>query len=210
MSRGDRGVGPQGAPLKRAFDVVGASAGLVVSAPVLGVVAVLIKLTSRGPVLFRLTAVGKDGRRFRMLKFRTMQTGTHDRLADLADRNAGSGPMIKVIDDPRITGLGRWLRMLSLDELPQLINVVRGEMSLVGPRPIAADLYDARYLTGPYAERLSVPPGMTGLWQVSGRSQDFDVCCSLDTEYIRNWSFGLDIRILVRTVRAVLSARGAR
>jgi lipopolysaccharide/colanic/teichoic acid biosynthesis glycosyltransferase len=200
-------TGPQAA-VKRGFDLVGASLLLILTSPVWLVVAVAVKLTSPGPVFFRLPSIGKDGKVFGTFKFRSMVQGAHAQFkrvtADIA-----SGPMAKVRDDPRVTPVGRFLRRFSLDELPQLLNVLLGQMSLVGPRPLSAARYDERFLTGWHAIRLTVLPGMTGLWQVSGRVQDFEACCRIDEAYIGSWSLLRDIWILIRTPFAMLSERGA-
>jgi lipopolysaccharide/colanic/teichoic acid biosynthesis glycosyltransferase len=196
------------AAAKRTFDVVAASILLVVTLPLWVVLAVAIKLSSRGPVFFRLPVMGKNGKTFGMFKFRSMIQGAHTEFKKVTE-DIASGPMAKVRDDPRVTKVGRFIRRFSLDELPQILNVVRGEMSLVGPRALSASRYDERFLTGFYRVRLGVLPGMTGLWQVSGRVQDFDACCRLDAEYIRTWSLFRDLGILIRTPFAMLSDRGA-
>jgi lipopolysaccharide/colanic/teichoic acid biosynthesis glycosyltransferase len=144
-----------------------------------------------------------------MLKFRTMVPDAEARFHQVATLNTGTGPMLKLQGDPRVTPVGRWLRRSSVDELPQLLNVLRGEMSLVGPRPISALLYGPQHLEGWRRRRLDVVPGMTGLWQVSGRSQDFDTCCELDIRYIDTWSVRSDLAILARTLPAVVRAHGA-
>jgi exopolysaccharide biosynthesis polyprenyl glycosylphosphotransferase len=193
---------------KRSFDVVVAATGLVLVAPLMAVAAVAIKITSPGPVLFRQERVGRSGRPFQVLKLRTMVVDAEDRLDEVLDRNESDGPLFKLRDDPRITSAGRWLRKLSIDELPQLWNVVRGDMSLVGPRPAlpreVAEWDDELF------ERLRVRPGITGMWQVSGRSDTgFAEYQRLDLFYVDNWSILIDIGILARTVPTVLSGRGA-
>jgi exopolysaccharide biosynthesis polyprenyl glycosylphosphotransferase len=194
--------------LKRAMDVLLVGAGLLVLAPLFAVVALAIKLDSPGPVFFAQERVGKHGRRFRMLKFRSMKQGADQQLDTLRAKNEAIGPLFKIRQDPRITRVGRVLRRLSLDELPQLVNVLRGQMSLVGPRPplpSEVDEYEDWQLG-----RLRAVPGLTGLWQVSGRSEvPFHDMVRLDLHYIRNWSLGLDLEILIRTIPAVLSSRGA-
>ena len=196
--------------LKRLLDVVGSSLGLLALAPVFGLLAVLIKVNSRGPVFFRQQRVGFGGRGFDIFKFRSMKLGAEGELAGLRDRSVYSDPrLFKVPDDPRITSVGRFLRRNSLDELPQLINVLKGDMSLVGPRPPIPDevsLYEAHHY-----QRLNVKPGMTGPWQVAGRNEitDFEEVVRLEREYIDQWSFWLDFRILLRTIPAVLMRRGA-
>jgi exopolysaccharide biosynthesis polyprenyl glycosylphosphotransferase len=194
--------------LKRALDMVVVSFGLLTIAPLLAVIAVAIKIDSRGPVFYGQQRVGKDGRLFKMLKFRSMVTDADQRKADLAAHNEASGPMFKMRRDPRVTRVGRFIRRWSLDELPQLFNVLVGDMSLVGPRPpVPAEVsqYEEWQLG-----RLRAVPGLTGLWQVSGRSEvAFHDMVRLDLHYIRNWSLSLDIEILLRTIPAVLTSRGA-
>ena len=173
----------------------------------------LIRLESRGPVLFRQPRMGLGGRVFWCLKFRTMVPDAEQRLRDLEARNESAGGVLfKIKDDPRVTPLGRFLRRTSLDELPQLWNVLVGEMSLVGPRPL--QLRDSEKLGGPgprgYARRLSVVPGITGPWQVGGRSNvDSDRMLRLDLDYVENWSIATDLQILLKTVAVVLGGRGA-
>ena len=193
---------------KRAFDCVGSAALLVVLAPVLGIVALAVRATSRGPVLFHQERVGRDGSLFRIHKFRTMVDDAEDLLIDLRDRNEADGPLFKMRDDPRVTRVGRWLRRTSLDELPQLWNVLRGEMSLVGPRPALPD--ECVQWTGQLFDRLRVRPGITGMWQVSGRSDtSFGDYVRLDLYYVDNWSLLVDLSILVKTVPVVFARRGA-
>ena len=202
---------PRGARIaKRAIDVIGAGVGLAFAAPIMLLVAVALRVSSRGPVIFTQERCGLGGRRFRFFKFRTMVEDAEDQRASLTHLNEMRGPMFKISGDPRITRLGAILRKTSLDELPQLWNVLRGEMSLVGPRPPMPDevaVYDARQ-----AQRLAVVPGITGLWQVSGRStiNDFETWLELDLAYVRGWSLWLDVRILAKTVVVVISARGAQ
>jgi exopolysaccharide biosynthesis polyprenyl glycosylphosphotransferase len=195
---------------KRCFDVVVAGLLLLGVLPVLLVAAVVIKLDSPGPVVFRQQRMGRDARPFRCFKLRTMVVGAEARLTELAERNEAGSAFFKVTDDPRITRAGRFLRRSSLDELPQLWNVLRGDMSLVGPRPLPVGDVQAHW--GPFMEqRLVVPPGLTGLWQVMGRSaadpEDYE---RFDRYYVDNWSLSADLGILVRTVHAVLTARGAK
>jgi len=195
--------------LKRAMDFLSASAGLVVLAPMLAVVALAIKAGSRGPVFFRQQRVGLNGRPFGMLKFRSMIVDAEARRAALEAQNEHrEGPVFKMQHDPRITRVGRFIRKFSIDELPQLWNVVRGEMSLVGPRPpILSEV--AKYDSW-QRRRLSVVPGLTGLWQVSGRNHiSFDQWMRLDLQYIDNWSFRSDLVLLGRTIPVVLTGRGA-
>lgn len=195
---------------KRGMDIAGALFGLVVLSPLFALIAVAIKLDSKGPVLFRQERVGYAGNVFRVLKFRTMRQNADAEKAKLAHLNAsGDQRLFKIPNDPRITPLGKFLRKWSLDELPQLINVLRGDMSLVGPRPFfEADLKS--YLDHHFA-RLGAKPGITGLWQVKGRSNvmDFEEVVRLDREYIERWSVLLDLGILLATVPAVLRGRGA-
>jgi exopolysaccharide biosynthesis polyprenyl glycosylphosphotransferase len=194
--------------IKRAIDVLLVGGGLIVISPVLTFIALAIKIDSAGPIFYRQTRVGKNGRHFSMLKFRSMCIDADQRLAELKARNEASGPLFKMKADPRITRVGRILRRYSLDELPQLFNVLRGEMSLVGPRPpLPAEV--AEYEDWQLG-RLRAVPGLTGLWQVSGRSEvPFHDMVRLDLHYIRNWSLSLDVEILLRTVPAVLTSRGA-
>jgi exopolysaccharide biosynthesis polyprenyl glycosylphosphotransferase len=193
---------------KRAFDVVVSALGLVLLAPVLLAIALAIKLTSPGPVLFRQQRVGLHRRQFTLLKFRTMVADAEVMLADLLARNEADGPLFKLRDDPRITPVGRRLRRYSLDELPQLWNVLKGEMSLVGPRPpLPSEVatYEDWQL-----DRLEVRPGITGLWQVSGRSDlSFDEYVRLDLFYIENWSLAYDLFIVIKTIPMLLKAKGA-
>jgi len=194
---------------KRIFDFTGASVLLLISAPVLLLVALVIKLESEGPVFFVQERVGLNKRRFRMLKFRTMQRDAEARMKDIEHLNEKSGPIFKIRNDPRITSVGRWLRRTSIDELPQLVNVLLGDMSIVGPRPLS--VRDAvRMEVAWQKRRFSVKPGLTCLWQVSGRSNlSFDQWMQLDLQYIDTWSLELDARILIRTIPAILLARGA-
>jgi exopolysaccharide biosynthesis polyprenyl glycosylphosphotransferase len=194
--------------VKRAIDVVGAVVGLIVFAPVMAIVALAIRLESPGPVLFRQERLGEDEHPFRVVKFRSMRQGAEKELSALMDRNEADGPLFKMRDDPRLTSVGRWIRRTSLDELPQFVNVLRGELSLVGPRPpLASEV--ALYETW-QRKRLAIKPGVTGLWQVSGRSDlTFDEMCLLDIYYIENWSLWLDLRIILRTIPQFLMSRGA-
>ena len=193
---------------KRSFDVLAALFGLVLAAPVLAVAALAIKVTSAGPVLFRQTRVGRDSEPFHVLKLRTMVVDAEDRLAELRELNEADGPLFKMRDDPRITGVGRFLRQTSLDELPQLWNVLRGEMSLVGPRPALP--HETEEWDALLAQRLRVKPGITGMWQVSGRSDaSFEDYTRLDLYYVDNWSLATDLAILAKTVPVVLLRQGA-
>jgi exopolysaccharide biosynthesis polyprenyl glycosylphosphotransferase len=194
--------------VKEVFDRVGAALLVAVLSPALVGIAVAVLVESPGPVLFRQVRVGKDGRKFVMYKFRTMHVEAESRLTELRDLNEMDGVLFKMRDDPRVTRVGRWLRRFSLDELPQLRNVVTGNMSLVGPRPplpheVAVYPDDAR-------RRLAVKPGMTGLWQVSGRSDlTWEDAVRLDVRYVENWSLSLDLVILLRTLSAVTRGAGA-
>ncbi|MEV6290599.1 sugar transferase [Streptomyces sp. NPDC051896] len=193
--------------IKRLIDVVGSLTLLLLTAPLAVVICLAISTTSPGGALFRQARMGRGGHPFTMFKFRTMRAGADAERAALAARNETNGHLFKLREDPRITPVGRLLRRLSLDELPQLINVLRGEMSLVGPRPLP--VADSCY-TGPDRIRLSVPPGLTGLWQVSGRSElPWEEMVRLDTHYVERRSLALDLVILARTIPAVLTARGA-
>jgi exopolysaccharide biosynthesis polyprenyl glycosylphosphotransferase len=194
--------------LKNVFDRVVGCFMLLGIAPLLLVTAVLVKLTSRGPVLFRQTRVGRGGQQFKMLKFRTMVVDAEERKAELVALNEGNGILFKMRDDPRITKVGKYLRRFSIDELPQLVNVLRGNMSLVGPRPPLPTEVE-RYAIDD-ARRMLVKPGLTGLWQVSGRSDlTWEESMRLDLRYADNWSMALDLLILWKTARAVLGSDGA-
>ncbi|MGI9611364.1 MAG: sugar transferase [Acidimicrobiales bacterium] len=193
---------------KRTFDFTSAGLALVLLAPVLVAIAVAVRASSPGPVLFRQERVGKHGQTFAVLKFRTMVVNAEALLADLAERNEAGGPMFKIASDPRVTKIGRFLRKTSLDELPQLWNVIRNEMSLVGPRPALAGEM-AGWDDELYA-RLRVKPGITGMWQVSGRSSTtFEEYTRLDLYYVDNWSLVVDLAILAKTLPAVLKSDGA-
>ena len=182
---------------------------LVLCAPLFAIVAIAIKMDSAGPVFFVQDRVGLNKRRFRMLKFRTMRADAEARMEEVEHLNEQSGPIFKIRNDPRITRVGRWLRKTSVDELPQLVNVALGDMSIVGPRPLS--LRDALRMEVAWQKRrFSVKPGLTCLWQVSGRSNlSFEQWMQLDLEYIDHWSLGLDASILIRTIPAIVSARGA-
>jgi len=194
--------------VKRALDILLVGGGLLVISPILATIALAIKLDSSGPIFYRQTRVGKHGRHFSMLKFRSMCVDADKRLAELRQHNEASGPLFKMKADPRITRVGRLLRRYSLDELPQLFNVLRGEMSLVGPRPPLP--HEVAEYEDWQLGRLRAVPGVTGLWQVSGRSEGpFHDMVRLDLHYIRNWSLALDVEILMRTVPAVITSRGA-
>ena len=199
--------GPSGA--KRLLDIVLSAIALMMLSPVFLLIAICIKLEDGGPVFFSQTRVGKYGRHFKMFKFRSMCVDAEQRLKDLLSRNQHlEGVTFKLKDDPRITCIGRILRKLSFDELPQFYNVLRGDMTLVGPRPpVPREV--ARYTVSDH-RRLAAHPGITCIWQISGRSEiDFSGQVKLDVEYIANQSVWLDLKILVKTIPAVCSARGA-
>ena len=194
--------------VKRTFDFIGATILLVVLSPMLLLIALAVRLSSRGPVVYRSLRPGIGGEPFPCMKFRTMRSGSEQDQAELESMNEASGALFKIRDDPRLTPIGRRLRRFSLDELPQLINVLRGEMSLVGPRPLP--LRDFERLEDWHKKRYLVLPGITGLWQVSGRAElDFDDLVRLDFLYLERWSVSLDLTILLKTVPAVLTRRGA-
>lgn len=182
---------------------------LLMTLPLMLLIALAVKLTSRGPILFVQERGGLHGRPFRMLKFRTMREGAEAERGALLAANEMDGPVFKIADDPRVTRLGRFLRRTSMDELPQLVNVVRGDMSLVGPRPLP--VVETRELAGVHRRRLSMRPGITCLWQISGRNElGFQEWMALDLQYVDHWSLGLDLAILLRTLPALLTRRGAR
>ncbi len=194
--------------VKTSFDVLLSVLALIVLAPAMLAVAVAIRLTSKGPALFRQTRVGKAGEPFSLYKFRTMYKGSEARLAEVRALNDNDGVLFKVRQDPRVTSLGRWLRRYSIDELPQLVNVLRGHMSLVGPRPPLPS--EVELYAGHVRRRLVVKPGLTGLWQVSGRSDlPWEEAIRLDLRYVENWSLAMDVVILTRTLAAVIKSSGA-
>lgn len=203
--------GPPESPwllVKRAIDLAVASIALVLFSPVMLWIALLVKSDSRGPVFFSQDRVGLNGRRFRFHKFRTMVVDAEQRQVELEAVNEAQGPIFKMKHDPRISRVGKWLRRFSLDEIPQLLNVLRGDMSLVGPRPLPVrdiDRMDVRA----HKRRLSVKPGIVCLWQVGARGPEFDAWIKTDMEYIDNWSLGLDMKILLKAIPAVISGRGA-
>lgn len=193
---------------KRALDLFGSASMLLMLSPLFLTLAALVKLTSRGPVFYRWHVVGKSGRPFVGYKFRSMMANADDVKPALLAQNEMTGPVFKLTQDPRVTKLGAWLRRYSLDELPQLYSVLRGDMSLVGPRPPLATEY--AQFTDYQKQKLAVKPGITCLWQVSGRNRvsDFNEWVGLDLEYIRNWSLGLDLKILLKTAREVCIGSG--
>lgn len=196
--------------VKRLIDIVGSIVGLILTAVLTPFVAVAIKLDSPGPVFFSQTRVGKNGRRFKIWKFRSMYLDAEKRKKELEAHNEIKGLMFKMEDDPRITRVGKFIRRTSIDETPQFLNIFVGDMSLVGTRPPTVDEFEQ--YNGYYRRRMSITPGLTGMWQVSGRSdiQDFEEIVKLDLEYIDNWSLGLDIKILFMTIYAVLGRRGSK
>jgi exopolysaccharide biosynthesis polyprenyl glycosylphosphotransferase len=199
--------------IKRTCDIIGAAMALTAFAPISLVCAMLIRLTSAGPIIYRSARVGRGGRHFMFLKFRSMYTQSQQR-AKVASLNEKSGHIFKIRNDPRITPVGRFMRRYSIDELPQLINVLKGDMSLLGPRPLPAEDLDADGMSRKFSEwaeqRSRVLPGITGLWQVRGRSElAFTEMMKLDIDYIRDWSLLLDLKILLQTPLVVLTGRGA-
>jgi len=194
--------------LRRALDVVVSLSALLLLLPVLAVIALLIRFDSPGPVLFIQKRVGKDGQEFPVFKFRSMFMDAEDRLASVMATNERSGPVFKMRLDPRVTRVGRPLRRCSLDEVPQLLNILRGEMSLVGPRPALPR--EVALYTPEQKIRLSVTPGLTGLWQVSGRATlSFEQSVALDLEYVLRQSVGLNVTLILKTIPAVLTGHGA-
>lgn len=196
--------------IKRFMDIVGGLVGLVLTGIITLFLAPAIKLDSPGPIFFSQTRIGKNGRRFKIYKFRSMYIDAEERLKDLQDQNEMSGLMFKMENDPRITKVGAFIRKTSLDEFPQFLNVLKGDMSLVGTRPPTESEFEQ--YNEHYRRRLSMTPGLTGLWQISGRSdiQDFDEVVKLDLQYIDNWSLTEDIKILLKTVYVVLFGKGAK
>jgi exopolysaccharide biosynthesis polyprenyl glycosylphosphotransferase len=194
---------------KRLFDVAVASVLLLLLSPLLLVAALLVRLTSRGAAIFRQERAGMGGRAFTLYKFRTMVQGAEKDRAKLEDQNEMEGPVFKIKADPRVTGLGKVLRKTSIDELPQLWNVLKGDMSLVGPRPLPT--YEVEKFEPWQRRRMTMRPGITCLWQISGRNKvtTFVEWMRLDLEYVDRWSLGLDLKILLKTIPAVLGARGA-
>jgi len=193
---------------KRLLDVVLATVGTLVAVPLLAVAAVAIKLDSPGPVFHRAARVGRGGRRFTFLKLRSMRADAQELRGLLLHRNITKGPTFKLHDDPRVTRVGRLLRKTSLDELPQLFHVLRGDMSLVGPRPPFPE--EVEHYEAWMRRRLEVRPGLTCLWQIRGRSDlPFDEWMRLDVAYVESYSLGLDLKILLLTIPAVISGRGA-
>jgi exopolysaccharide biosynthesis polyprenyl glycosylphosphotransferase len=201
-------ISAPGLVIKRAADMLSAGVGLVALAPVLALLAVAIRLDSPGAVLYSSWRIGKKGRKFRCYKLRTMVANADELKDELRDRNERDGPCFKMFNDPRVTRVGSWVRKYSLDELPQLWNVLKGEMSLVGPRPHPLDDFERYQLD--HLRRLDVKPGITGLWQVyARRDPSFERNMRLDLEYIETWSLWLDAKILLKTMPVVLRGAGA-
>ncbi len=196
--------------IKRFMDIVGSIIGLLFTAVIFPVVAFAIKIESRGPVIFSQERIGKNGRRFKMYKFRSMYQDAEKRFAELQEQNEVQGLMFKLENDPRITKVGKFIRKASIDELPQFWNVLKGDMSLVGTRPPTNNEFE-RY-NSYYRRRLSITPGLTGMWQVNGRSdiKNFDEVVKLDLQYIDQWSLWLDCKLLLQTFGVVLFGRGSR
>ncbi len=196
--------------IKRVMDILGGLVGMLITLVFFPFVALAIKLDSPGPVLFSQTRIGRNGRRFKIYKFRSMYIDAEERKKELEKQNEMQGLMFKMENDPRITRVGKFIRKTSIDELPQFYNVVKGDMSLVGTRPPTADEFEKynQY----YRRRISMPPGLTGLWQVSGRSEieNFDDVVKYDLEYIDGWSLTLDVKILLRTIWVVIAGRGSK
>jgi lipopolysaccharide/colanic/teichoic acid biosynthesis glycosyltransferase len=198
--------------IKRTVDLLVSTVALVLLAPVFLVIMAAVRIDSRGPSFFGQVRIGEGQRRFRMWKFRTMIADAEERKPALADRNiharaGGDGVMFKVVDDPRVTRVGRFLRRYSLDELPQLINVLIGDMSLVGPRPLIPDEHE--HVRDWQRRRLDLKPGITGLWQANGRSAlPFDEMVTLDYRYVTNWSLGRDVHLILQTIPQVVRGSG--
>ena len=194
---------------KRFFDLIIAFLGVVITSPILLIIAIAVKIDSKGPVIFKQQRLGKNGKVFSIYKFRSMYTDAEERKKELMEQNKMQGLMFKMDDDPRIFPIGKFMRKYSIDELPQFWNVLRGDMSLVGTRPPTLDEFEQ--YEAHHRARLGNKPGLTGMWQVSGRSKitDFEEVVSLDTAYISNWNLAMDVRILFKTVKVVLLGRGA-
>lgn len=194
--------------IKRSIDVVGASMGLIILSPILIIVAIIIKIESRGPIIFSQIRVGLNGKEFKMYKFRSMVENAEELKRGLESKNEMSGPMFKIKDDPRITRIGKFIRKTSIDELPQLINVIKGEMSLVGPRPSLPN--EVEKFESWMHERLTVKPGLTCYWQVSGRNNiDFENWMKLDVKYVKERNIFIDIKLIFRTAIMLLGDKNA-
>lgn len=196
--------------IKRLMDIVGGLAGCLLTMLITPFVALAIRIDSKGPVFFAQTRIGKNGRRFKIYKFRSMYVDAEERKKELEAQNEMQGLMFKMDNDPRITRVGKFIRKTSIDELPQFLNILKGDMSLVGTRPPTEDEFEQ--YNSHYRRRISITPGLTGLWQISGRSEivDFDEVVKLDLEYIDNWSLGLDVKILFQTIWVVLTGKGSK
>ena len=196
--------------IKRLMDIVGGLAGCLLTMLITPFVALAIRIDSKGPVFFAQTRLGKNGRRFKIYKFRSMYVDAEERKKELEAQNEMQGLMFKMDNDPRITRVGKFIRKTSIDELPQFLNILKGDMSLVGTRPPTEDEFEQ--YNSHYRRRISITPGLTGLWQISGRSEivDFDEVVKLDLEYIDNWSLGLDVKILFQTIWVVLTGKGSK
>lgn len=196
--------------IKRLMDIAGGVVGLAITALITPFVALAIKIESPGPVFFSQVRIGKNGRRFKIYKFRSMYMDAEERKKELEAQNELSGPMFKMEHDPRITRVGKFLRKTSIDETPQFYNILIGQMSLVGTRPPTEDEFEQYSMY--YRRRLSIRPGLTGMWQVNGRSEvtNFDDVVKYDLEYIDNWSLGLDIKLILKTFTSVLFSKGAK
>lgn len=196
--------------LKRMLDILGGVVGLILTGIITIILTPILLIESRGPVFFSQIRIGKNGRQFKIYKFRSMYKDAEQRKQELMDKNEMKGYMFKMTDDPRITKVGKFIRKTSLDEFPQFINVLKGDMSLVGTRPPTLDEFN--HYESRHKRRLSLKPGLTGLWQVSGRSDidDFEEVVRLDLEYIDNWSLGMDVKLLVKTLKVVVFGRGSR
>jgi lipopolysaccharide/colanic/teichoic acid biosynthesis glycosyltransferase len=193
--------------VKRALDLLGATLGLLALTPLIAVIAAAIKLESGGAVFYRQLRVGHRGKRFEMLKFRTMVPGADAMKEALRARNEARGGLFKIAEDPRVTRVGRWLRRTALDELPQLLNILKGEMSLVGPRPLVVE--EDQRIAGRHRRRLELKPGMTGPWQILGPTRaSLSEMMAIDYRYVEHWSLWMDLKILLRTVPHVVGRRG--
>ncbi len=208
MLQKDRPFFKQQQALKRLFDMLMASIGILAITPLLLLIALIIRLESKGPIFYLSERIGKDYKPFRMYKFRTMEEDADQKREELRKQANLDGELFKIANDPRVTPIGKFLRATSLDELPQLINVLRGEMSLVGPRPLPPD--ESKLFEAPYTSRYHVFPGITGMWQVNGRSNsDFKTLCDLEMKYVLNWNLLEDFKLIFQTIPAVLMSKGA-
>jgi lipopolysaccharide/colanic/teichoic acid biosynthesis glycosyltransferase len=201
-------IGTLSTAVKRAIDLVIALTSVLILLPIFAIIALAVKATSSGPIIFRQQRIGRGRRRFEMFKFRTMFANAEELRVEMEAHNDALGASFKLFNDPRVTAVGALLRKSSLDELPQLFNVIRGDMSLIGPRPIPVWVGE-RLNKREYFRRFRVLPGLSGLWQVNGRTQDFDLMATQDLQYVDQWSLALDLKILAKTLPAVLKADGA-